>query len=79
MIIKETVGGKIKKKARIAFFLFLLLSFVEVAENAQKKNWIKLYHNKYFCENFNLNFSLQNKKLQQIFDLRLKKRIKDKN
>jgi len=39
---------------------------VEIAENAEKKIWIQLYHNKYFYGNFNSNFSLQNKKLQQL-------------
>ena len=34
----------------------------EVSENAEKKIQIKLLNNKYFYENFNLNFSLQNKK-----------------
>ena len=39
----------------------------EFAENAEKKIWIKLLNNKYFYENLNLNFSLQNKQ-QQLFD-----------
>ena len=39
-----------------------LWKFVEVAENAEKKIWIKLLNNKQFYENFNLNFSPQNKK-----------------
>ena len=39
---------------------------VSVAENAEKKFSIKLYHNKYFYGNFNSNFSLQNKQLQHI-------------
>ena len=38
----------------------------EFAENAEKKIWIDLLNNKYFYGNFNLNFSLQNKQLQQI-------------
>ena len=32
----------------------------------RKKISIQVLNNKYFYENFNLNFSLQNKKLQQI-------------
>jgi len=40
----------------------------EFAENAEKKIWIKLYDNKYFYGTFNLNFSLQNKQLQQMFE-----------
>ena len=36
----------------------------EFGENTEKKIWIKLWNNKYFYENFNLNFSLQNKQLQ---------------
>ena len=35
-------------------------TFVEVAENAEKKISIKWYHNKYFYGTFNSNFSLQN-------------------
>ena len=38
----------------------------EVGENEEKKIWIKLWNNKYFYENFNLKFSLQNKKLQHF-------------
>ena len=37
-------------------------------KNAEKIIWIKLWNNKYFYGNFNLNFSLQNKKLQQMFE-----------
>ena len=37
-----------------------------VAENEEKKIWIKLYDNKYFYGTFNSNFSLQNKQLQQL-------------
>ena len=35
-------------------------------EDAEEKIQIKLLNNKQFYENFNLNFSLQNKKLQQF-------------
>ena len=45
-------------------------TFVQVAENAEKKIWIQLYDNKYFYENFNSNFSLQNKQLQHIFPIK---------
>ena len=38
---------------------------MEIAENAEEKISIELYDNKYFYENFNLNFSLQNKQLQK--------------
>ena len=41
----------------------------EFVENVEENIWIKLYHNKYFYENFNLNFSLQNKQLEQITTL----------
>ena len=44
---------------------------VSVAENAEKKISIQLYDNKYFYENFNSNFSLQNKQLKQ-FQLELR-------
>ena len=40
---------------------------LKCAENAEKKIWIKLLNNKYFYENFSLNFSLQNKQFQQIY------------
>ena len=49
-------------KLSIQTFLFKISNFIKCRE----KNWIKLLNNKYFCENFNLNFSLQNKQLQQI-------------
>ena len=42
---------------------------VEVAENAEEKISIKLLNNKYFYGTFNLNFSLQNKQLQQMSKL----------
>ena len=48
--------------------MYFSVVFVSVAENAEKKIWIKLMNNKYFYENFNLNFSLQNKKLQHLFE-----------
>ena len=48
-----------------------LLPNVEVAENAEKKISIQLYDNKYFYGTFNLNFSLQNKQLQQILPTKL--------
>ena len=54
------------KLSFLSFLIVILFVSVEVAENAEKKIWIKLYDNKYFYENFNLNFSLQNKQLQQI-------------
>ena len=38
-----------------------------VVENAEKKIWIKLYQNKHFYGNFNLNFSLQNKQLNIFY------------
>ena len=50
--------------------------FVSVGENAEKKIWIKLYDNKYLYENFNSNFSLQNKQLQQLSQLLKTQRIK---
>ena len=43
-----------------------LRDLFEFAENAEKKIWIKLLNDKYFYENFNLNFSLQNKQLQVL-------------
>ena len=43
-----------------------IFQFVSVAENAEKKISIQLYHNKYFYGNFNSNFSLQNKQLQHF-------------
>ena len=66
------------------FFLFCLNKAknkpnVSVAENAEKKIWIKLYHNKYFYGTFNSNFSLQNKQLQQINKEKPKKRKKREN
>ena len=42
----------------------------EFVENAEEKIRIKLLNNKQFYENFNLNFSLQNKQLQQIIKKR---------
>ena len=42
--------------------------FVSVAEKAEKKISIQLYDNKYFYENLNLNFSLQNKQLKQVVE-----------
>jgi len=39
---------------------------VQVAEKAEKKIWIKLYHNKHFYGTFNSNFSLQNKQFHQM-------------
>ena len=42
---------------------------VEVVEKTEKKSSIELLNNKYFYENFNLNFSLQNKKLQHIHSI----------
>ena len=42
--------------------------YVEVSENAEKKNSIQLWNNKYFYGTFNSNFSLQNKKLKHLFE-----------
>ena len=51
-----------RKKEKAWARVRIVLKF---AENAEKKIWIKLLNNKYFYENLNLNFSLQNKKLQK--------------
>ena len=52
--LRQTEKRKEQKRKKQKFFLFF--SFFEVAENAEKKIWIKLLNNKYFYENFNSNF-----------------------
>ena len=48
---------------------------VTVVENAEKKISIQLLNDKYFYGNFNSNFSLQNKKLQQMQLILKRKKI----
>ena len=60
---------RLKYKCRC---IILLGRYFWVVENEEEKFSIKLLNNKYIYENFNLNFSLQNKELQRILNFLIK-------